>query len=62
MIIHDCSTTITCDHCSEEFTVTKKVGTVNMRRLAKGFGWVDTGEQDLCPRCAEKRNKEASNG
>ena len=54
MVIFDCSTTVSCDVCSCEFTVIGKMGKVYMRRLARLDGWRVVDGKDVCPRCAVK--------
>lgn len=55
MVIYDCSTTMSCDVCSEEFTVSGKIGKVRLRKSAHQDGWRFLDGQDVCPRCAARR-------
>ena len=57
MIIHDYSTCVSCEICSEELSVPFNWGVRRMRQYAKKFGWRVLRGQDICPKCAEKEEK-----
>ena len=63
MVIHDISTTISCDRCSDEFTVSGNFSEKAMRTLAKKDGWKLIRSKDVCPKCNEyKKRKDDNNG
>lgn len=53
MVIHDFSTTISCEICSHEFTVCQNLSEKAMRKVAKNADWKVIGGKDVCPHCIE---------
>ena len=53
MVIHDFSTTISCDKCSDEFTVSGNLSEKAMRTLAKKDGWMVIDGKDICLHCVD---------
>lgn len=55
MIIHDKSTTISCNRCSAEYTVDGFLyGEKTMRRRAAKMGWTVVDGNDYCPKCSRE--------
>lgn len=50
MVIHDCSTTISCSICSDEFTIEKYLSEKAMRKVAAKSGWHVINGEDVCPK------------
>lgn len=56
MVIHDCTTTISCSICSDEFTIEKYLSEKAMRKVAAKDGWRVINGEDVCPKhCGEIR-------
>lgn len=58
MVIHDFSTTISCEICSDEFLIEKNLSEKAMRKIAAKSGWRVVDGRDICPRCLSKTDKE----
>ena len=58
MVLHDFLTTISCEICSEELSVTRNWGETRMRKNAAKHGWRVVDGKDVCPKCAARMEKE----
>lgn len=54
MIIHDFSTTISCDRCSDEVTVVGNFSNRKMQKYAEKHGWKIIAGECICPKCNMK--------
>ena len=57
MVIHDCSTTVSCDIGSNEITINKKLSVTYMRKIINADGWRRINNKDVCPECVARMEK-----